>query len=113
MTQVIRSLLSLIVAFALQTACLVAPFAETADAENNVKALNHLNLSLYKIANYNNKAILDEEYDTINNDIKLDSIGDAKLVGIIQELMDALTAFKISEMERARMQEAYESMHRI
>lgn len=51
--------------------------------EQNIKALNHLNMSLYKIANYNNKAVLDEEYDTINNDIKLDAIGDKKLVDII------------------------------
>lgn len=80
------------------------------EAEQNVRALNHFNMSLYKIAHYNNKAVLDEEYDTINNDIKLDSIGDKKLVSIIQELMDALTSCKISEMERAKMHAAYQDM---
>lgn len=78
------------------------------EAEKNVRTLNSLNLSLYKIANYNNKAVLEEEYDTINNDIRLDAIGDKQLVGIIQALMDALTALRISEEERSRMRAEYE-----
>ncbi len=87
-----------------------APAPDSAAGVDNVKALNHFNMSLYKIANYNNKAVLDEEYDTINNDLKLDSIADRKIVDIIRQLMDALTSLKISEMERNRMQEAYQQM---
>lgn len=79
-------------------------------AEDNIKALNHFNISLYKITHYNNKAVLDEEYDTINNDLKLDSVGDRKLVEIIQKLMDALTDSKISEIERERMQTVFQKM---
>lgn len=82
--------------------------ARAPEAEKNVRTLNSLNLSLYKIANYNNKAVLEEEYDTINNDIRLDAIGDKQLVGIIQALMDALTALRISEEERSRMRAEYE-----
>lgn len=78
------------------------------EAEQNVRTLNNLNVSLYKIANSNNKAVLEEEYDTINNDIRLDAIGDRKLVGIIQALMDALTALRLSEEERSRMRAEYE-----
>lgn len=92
----------------LQLITLPLSIAGTTDAEQNVRALNHLNMSLYKIANYNNKAVLEEEYDIINNDINLDAIGDKRLVDIIQDLMDALTALRISEKERLRLQADYE-----
>lgn len=92
----------------LQLITLSLSIAGTSDAEQNVRALNHLNMSLYKIANYNNKVVLEEEYDIINNDINLDAIGDKRLVGIIQDLMDALTALRISEKERLRLQADYE-----
>lgn len=103
------------VVFFLGFALLCGGIANAADTaaqggDQNVRALNHFNASLYKIAHFNNKAVLDEEYDTIVNDLDLSAIGDQKLITIIQSLMDALTGLRISEAERAKMQKAYEQL---
>jgi hypothetical protein len=78
------------------------------DARNAVMALNHMHSSLNKIVLYNDKIILEEEYDNIINNINLTAIDDREVVNVITYLMDTLTAFKLTEMEKEQFQREYQ-----
>lgn len=81
---------------------------EDDNARNAVMALNHMHSSLNKIVLYNDKIVLEEEYDNIINNINLTVIQDQEIVNTITYLMDTLTAFKLSEMEKEQFQREYQ-----
>ncbi len=82
--------------------------AEMQDARNAVMALNHMHASLNKIVLYNDKIILEDEYDNIINNINLTVIDDKETVDLITRLMDTLSAFKLTELEKEKFEADYE-----
>jgi len=81
---------------------------ENKNAKNAAIALNHMHASLNKIVIYNDKIVLEEEYDNIINNINLTAIEDREIISVITNLMDTLTAFKLTEMEKEQFQREYE-----
>lgn len=73
-----------------------------------LEALNQIAVSLTHIITYNDKVVLDQEYNTIINNLNLNKIPDADIITLLQELMDLLTTSKIQEHERAYLTRAYE-----
>ncbi len=78
------------------------------DARNAVMALNHMHASLNKIVIYNDKIVLEDEYDNILNNLNLTVIKDREIVDVITSIMDTLTAFRLSEMDKEQFQKEYE-----
>jgi hypothetical protein len=93
-------------------------YTDTADAKilyksnsfKNIIALNHCTFSLAKIISYNDRIVLDGEYNNIINFINLKNIADERILTIIKQLMDTLTEFKLSELEKKHIVKAYEQM---
>jgi len=81
---------------------------ETQNARNAVMALNHMHKSLNKIVLYNDQIILEDEYDNIINNINLTAINDEEIVDLVTRLMDTLSAFKLSELEKKEFEAKYE-----
>ena len=82
--------------------------AEEGDAFLAILALNYCHFSLYKIIEYNDRIVLDEEYDIIINNINLTKINDPELIVILKELMDVLTQFKLDERSKEKLLRQYE-----
>jgi hypothetical protein len=78
------------------------------NARNAVMALNYMHASLNKIITYNDKIILEDEYDNIINNLKLTDIEDRVIVDVITTLMDTLTDHKLSEMDKSQFQNEYD-----
>lgn len=77
--------------------------AKTHDEAIQLQVLECLNLiavSLTHIMTYNDKVILDQEYNMIINNLNLSNIPDADLITLLQELMDLLTSSKINDYDR-------------
>ncbi len=83
-------------------------YAEEDDAFLAILALNYCHFSLYKIIEYNDRIVLDEEYNNIINNINLTKINDAELIVILKELMDVLTQFKLDERSKEKLLKQYE-----
>lgn len=77
-------------------------------AKKNIMILNRLQMSLTKIISYNNKIILDEEYNNIINNINLRSIRDKEILDLVLNLMDTLSAFQLSEIDKKLIYEQYQ-----
>ncbi len=83
-------------------------YAEEAKAKLNneqtqlqvLECLNLIAVSLTHIMTYNDKVILDQEYNTIINNLNLSNIPDADIITLLQELMDLLTTSKINDRDR-------------
>jgi len=78
------------------------------NARNAIMALNYMHASLNKIITYNDKIILEDEYDNIINNLNLKAIEDREIVEVITGLMDTLTDHKLSAMDKAQFQNEYE-----
>ena len=65
-----------------------------------LQSLNLIAVSLTHIINYNDKVVLDQEYNTIINNLNLSNIPDADIITLLQELMDLLISSKIQDHER-------------
>jgi len=77
--------------------------AELSKEQAQLQVLQSLNLiavSLTHIMNYNDKVVLDQEYNTIINNLNLSNIPDADIITLLQELMDLLISSKIQDHER-------------
>ncbi len=73
-----------------------------------LQALNQIAVSLTHIITYNDKVVLDQEYNTIINNLNLSKIPDADIITLLQELMDLLTTSKINDHDRAYLAHTYE-----
>ncbi len=65
-----------------------------------LQSLNLIAVSLTHIMTYNDKVVLDQEYNTIINNLNLNNIPDADIITLLQELMDLLTNSKIQDHDR-------------
>ena len=65
-----------------------------------LQSLNLIAVSLTHIITYNDKVVLDQEYNTIINNLNLSNIPDADIITLLQELMDLLTSSKIQDHDR-------------
>ncbi len=65
-----------------------------------LQSLNLIAVSLTHIMTYNDKVVLDQEYNTIINNLNLKNIPDADIITLLQELMDLLISSKIQDHER-------------
>lgn len=84
-------------------------FAEVDDdALLSALALNYCRNSLVKIQSYNDRIVLDEEYNNIINNIDLSKIKDEEIIELLEELMDTLSYFKLQEGDKARLVKKYE-----
>jgi hypothetical protein len=81
---------------------------EEDDAFLAILALNYCHLSLVKIIEYNDRVVLDEEYNNIINNINLSKIKDRELIDILKKLMDVLTQFKLDERSKEKLLKQYE-----
>lgn len=66
-----------------------------------LQSLNQIAVSLTHIITYNDKVVLDQEYNSIINNLNLSKIPDADIITLLQELMDLLTSSKIQDKDRA------------
>ena len=73
------------------------------DQENISDLLNLAQVSIQTISTYNNRLILDKEYNSIINNINLRNIPDSRLVDLLNELLDALLQAKLTDRERERI----------
>ena len=76
----------------------------------SIIALNYCTFSLSKIEKYNDRIVLDEEYTNIINSINLKNIPEQKIIDIIKQLMDTMTSFRLSEMEKEKLFREYEKV---
>ena len=65
-----------------------------------LQSLNLIAVSLTHIMTYNDKVVLDQEYNTIINNLNLSNIPDADIITLLQELMDLLISSKIQDHDR-------------
>jgi tetratricopeptide (TPR) repeat protein len=102
----IMSLQSVIILICILLAGLFIPGEIRADLDKNqvqlqvLQSLNLIAVSLTHIMTYNDKVVLDQEYNTIINNLNLSNIPDADIITLLQELMDLLTNSKIQDHER-------------
>lgn len=73
-----------------------------------LQSLNQIAVSLTHIISYNDKVILDQEYNTIINNLNLSRIPDAEIIALLQELMDLLASSKIQDHDRAYLARSYD-----
>jgi hypothetical protein len=73
-----------------------------------LQSLNQIAVSLTQIITYNDKVVLDQEYNSIINNLNLSKIPDADIITLLQELMDLLTSSKIQDHDRAYLSGNYE-----
>jgi hypothetical protein len=80
---------------------------DTADSMTAIMALNYSNFSLMTINEYNDRVILDQEYNNIINRINLTMIQDEEIIDIIKVLMDTLTKYQLNEGDREYLDRVY------
>jgi hypothetical protein len=73
-----------------------------------LQSLNQIAVSLTHIITYNDKVVLDQEYNTIINNLNLSKIPDADIITLLQELMDLLTNSKIQDHDREYLLKNYD-----
>lgn len=78
-------------------------------AQRAMLVLNYCHFALAKILASEDRIILDEEYNTIINNIQLSAIHDEELITVLQQLMDVLTLFRLTDQEKAFITEEYNS----
>ncbi len=78
------------------------------DALKAIQALNYIVVSLSHIINYNDKIVLDQEYNNIISKLDLSKIPDRQLKDLYQELLELLIKSKISALDREYIQLKYE-----
>lgn len=85
------------------------PTSDKAQTQLQVlQSLNQIAVSLTHIISYNDKVVLDQEYNTIINNLNLSRIPDAEIISLLQELMDLLASSKIQDHDRAYLARSYE-----
>lgn len=73
-------------------------------------ALNMCNVSVSQIVDYKDSYILDQEYDTILNNLNLEQIPkDDALLRILIELLNAITFFRIQDKKKIRIEQEFQN----
>ncbi len=70
--------------------------------------MNYLHSSMYAITKYNDRVVLDQQYEDIINNINIRKIEDEEVVSLITHLMDTLSQFSLSDRERKFLRDEYE-----
>ena len=71
-------------------------------------ALNMAIVSVHKILTAENRAVLEQEYNNIINNLSLGNIeSDSELTELYQELMNVITSKRLREEDSKRLQEFY------
>lgn len=79
------------------------------EKERAAYALNLCTVSVSQIVNYNDINILEQEYDTVLNNLNLEKMPkDEALLNIIKQILDTVTFFRISEGERQFIDREYQ-----
>lgn len=97
-----------ILVFCLEAMLFANTNLENEKARQAAIALNYIHASLNKIVIHNDKVVLEEEYDNIINNIRLSKIDDVEIVDAITSIMNTLTKFKLSNMEKKQLKDEYE-----
>lgn len=72
-------------------------------------ALNLCSVSVSQIIDYNDINILEQEYDTILNNLNLENMPkDEALLDIMKRLLETITFFRIQELEKTRIEKDYQ-----
>lgn len=80
----------------------------TAEQLKVAYALNMCTVSVSQIVDYNDSYILEQEYDTILNNLNLEQIPkDEALLKILVELLNTITFFKIQEIKKEQIEKKY------
>ena len=82
------------------------------DQQLAILQLNYCAVSLSRMVAYNNRIVLDDEYRTINTNLRLDMIKDQEFVSFKKDLLGALNRFSINETERERLQNRHDKKAR-
>ena len=83
-------------------------FADDYDPQHTMLALNMAIVSIHKIANTQDRVILDQEYKTIINKLALGNIeDDYEMKGLYTELMTFITGRLLRDEEAKRFRERY------
>ena len=69
--------------------------------------LNYCRESLYKIIEFNDRAVLDEEYSKLINNIDITRIQDDEAAKLIESLLRELNALKLNDVEKQALSDAY------
>lgn len=81
----------------------------TADAFEAALALNYCHMSLYRIIQYNDRIVLDEEYNEIISNINLTKIKDEEIIELLHGLMDTISQFRLNEGDKKLFYAEYEN----
>lgn len=72
-------------------------------------ALNYCTVSVSQIIDYKDINILEQEYEAILNNLNLEAIpSDESLLNILKQLLDTITFFRISEVEKTFINREYQ-----
>ncbi len=78
------------------------------DPQHTMLALNMAIVSVHKILTAQDRAVLEQEYNNIINNLSLGNIeSDSELTGLYQELMTVITSKRLREDDSKRLQEFY------
>jgi len=73
-------------------------------------ALNMCTVSVSQIVDYNDSYILEQEYETILNNLNLEQMPkDDALLRILVELLNTITFFRIQDMKKAMIEKEYQN----
>ena len=77
------------------------------DPQSTAMLLNYCRESLYKITEFNDRAVLDDEYSRLVNNIDITRIQDDEAAELIEALLTELNALRLNEAERRLLSDAY------
>lgn len=77
------------------------------DPEATAMLLNYCRESLYKIVEYNDRSVLDEEYNKLVNNIDITRIQDDEAAQLIEALLTELNLLKLDEAQKQFLTDAY------
>lgn len=105
--KILTSLAAIFLALAVSAPVLAE---EGHDPLNTLDALNHAIVSIYRVEKIPSKVTVDEEYNTIINNIAWGNItADPELLNLFTEMMNAYTENKLDDKDRAMVRKQYEA----
>ncbi len=77
------------------------------DPQSTAMLLNYCRESLYKIIEFNDRTVLDDEYGKLVNNIDITRIQDDEAAELIEVLLTELNALKLNDQEKQFLSDAY------